>query len=117
MELGFLDLSRVSWLIISRRLCQHLSAITHATFVLIDVNPVPRRHSRGIRALLFGDETHSFPASPRTTPVEPWYGVHRQSFLWSVVNGGHVSISGARIVLDDPVSSRSSAEMEPIHLT
>jgi hypothetical protein len=30
-------------------------------------------------------------------------------------NGGYVSISGARIVFDDPVSSRSSTEMEPIH--
>jgi hypothetical protein len=32
-------------------------------------------------------------------------------------NGGYVSISGVRIVLDDPVSSRSSAKMESIHFT
>ena len=37
--------------------------------------------------------------------------------LCYVVNGGNVSISKATIVSDDPASSRSSAEMEPIHLT
>ena len=46
------------------------------------VNPVPRLYSRGIGALPSGDDAHSSPPSPRTTPVKPWYGVHRWGFLW-----------------------------------
>ena len=51
------------------------------------VNPVPRPYSRGIGALPSGDDVHSSPPSPRTTPVKPWYGVHRWGFLWYGVKG------------------------------